>query len=551
MQKKITQKISSVRIRLSVNMLLEMSRHILFWIAIVVLAAVLSEKLLAVNLLTGHVQLGLLIVGSAVLLVWWYLNRPTRQKASVLIDDRLRLKERTSSLLSLEDKDDLFARAACQEATDKIVHTDIKGHFPISLSKGWSYSVGMWIAIALLIALMPQYDLLGALERQKEEDRKAMDVLAAEKLIELTSGSIKLAVKQLGDGSFEKDLDKLTANSPAQSPEAIKRRAIQKLGALSDRIKQLGDEMNKDSLAITKKMLKQLRPMSNVFSQKLQTALSKGDFSGARDMIKQMQQQLDKGQMTEEQKKQMSEQLRNLAKQLEQIAARNKELEDALKKLGLDKKMAKLSSEDLKKMLQKQNLSPQQIDQLLQKMAACKAACKSCSGLGKAMAACSIGAGGLDGDGLSQLAAQLNDMEAFEQRVKMMQASLSEIENAMSCLGQGMCQGSGKGPWKPGQSTKYGNGSGGPGRGHGLVDKDADGKTSTKATKVQNKSGEGQIVASWYFKGEQIKGESSRELGQMVQAAKENAAESISNNEIPKRYEESVKNYFNGLEEEK
>lgn len=549
MQKKITQKISIVRLRLSLNMLFEMSRSLLFWIGIVVLVAVLTEKLTAVKLLTAHIKLGLSIIGGVVLFVWWYLNRPSREKASVLIDDRLGLKERMSSLLSLEDKDDVFARAACQEATGKIEHADIKGHFPISFSKNWSYSIGMWVAVVLLIAFLPQYDLLGALARQEEDDRKALDVQATEKLIELTSGSVKLVVKQLGDGSFEKELDELTANSAGQSPEAIKRQAIQKLGALSDRIKQLEGGMNKDSLALTKKMLKQLRPMSNAFSQKLQVALSKGDFSGARDMIRQMQQQLEKGQMTDEQKKQVGDQLKNLAKQLEQIAAANKELEEALKKLGLDKKMAKLSSEDLKKLLAKQNLSPKQIEQLLQKLAACKSAGKNCSGLAKAMAACSSGAGGLGSDGLSQLAAQLNDMDAFEQQMKLMQASLCEIENAMSCLGQGMCQGGGIKPWSPGQSTKYGNGSGGPGRGNGLVNKDADGVTNTKATKVKNKSGEGQVVASWYFKGEQIKGESSRELGQMVQTAKENAAESISDNEIPKRYEESVKNYFNGLEE--
>jgi len=552
MQKKITQKISIVRLRLSLNMLFEMARRVLFWIGIVVLLAVLSEKLLAVSMLTTHFMFGISIVGGLILVICGYFKRPSKEKASVLLDDRLKLKERVSSLLSLEKKDDVFSQTACKEATGKIEHVDIKGHFPIIFSKGWPYSIGMWLMVALLIVFLPQYDLLGALQRQKEQDLQAYEIEATEKLIELTSGSVKLAVKQMGDETLREDLDKLTANSGDQSPEAIKRQAIQKLGALSDRIKQLAGGMNKESLELTKKMLKQLKPMSNAFSQKLQQALSKGDFGAARDLIKQMQQRLEKGQMTNEQKQQLSKQLNYLAKQLEQIAAHNKELEEALDKLGLDKKLAKLSPADLKKMLQKMNLTPKQMEQLLQKLSACKSACKSCSGLGKAMGACSSGAGGLGGDELSQLAAQLNDMEAFEQQMKMMQASLCEIENAISCLGQGMCQGPGcRGPWRSGQSNKSCNGSGGPGRGNALVDKDADGNTNTKATKVQNKSGEGQIVASWYFKGEQIKGQSSKELGEMVQAAKENAAESISDSEIPKRYEDSVKKYFNGLEEGK
>jgi len=100
-----------------------------------------------------------------------------------------------------------------------------------------------------------------------------------------------------------------------------------------------------------------------------------------------------------------------------------------------------------------------------------------------------------------------------------------------------------------GDSNRSGPGTGGPGKGFGSVDKDADGQTATKATKMRNQDRQGQIVASWYFKGEQIKGESSKELDQMIQTAKDNAAEAISDNEIPRRYEESVKSYFGGLEE--
>jgi len=268
-------------------------------------------------------------------------------------------------------------------------------------------------------------------------------------------------------------------------------------------------------------------------------------------MVKQFQKQLEQEQMSDEQKKELSKQMENLSKQLEKIAAQNKSLEDELAKLGLDKKLANLSEKELRKMLEKQGLSKEQLEQLLQKLSACKSGCKNCSSLAKAMAACSDGAGGLSGDEMSELAAQLSDLESFEQQINMMQASLAEIENAMNCLGQGMCQGpGGKSPWRPGSSNKSGPGSGGPGRGFGAVDKDTEGQTGTKATKLKNKDRQGQIVASWYFKGEQIKGESTKELDDKIQAAKVNAAEAISENEIPRRYEESVKNYFGGLEEE-
>lgn len=551
MQKEISKKINSARIRLAVNELIEVVRYVLFFAVIVVLAGVIAERLLAIKVFSNAVLWGLLGVCLLATAVCWYMKIPSRQNVSLLIDRRLRLKERMISLMAFQGSKDVFAQATCVEARESISKIKVQGHFPINFSKNWFYSVGMWVMVGLLVAFLPQYDLLGYLQKQEDQAKQTQEIQLAEKKVDLAASTVKLAVKQLGDESLDSDLEKLMAMTSGQSPEALKRQAIQKLGDISDRIKKLEGGANKDALEITKKMLRQLRPTPESFSQKLSQALAKGDTSLARDMIKQFQKQLEQGNMTEEQKKQLSKQLANMAKQLERIAADNKALEDMLEKNGLDKKLAKLSAEDLKKMLEKQNLSPEQIEQLMQKMSACKSGSKSCSSLAKAMAACSSGSAGLGGDELSELAAQLTDMEAFEQNVKMMQASLDEIENAISCLGEGMCDGPGKmGQWKAGQSTKYGSGTGGPGRGFGARNKDTQGETASKATKVQNKGREGQVVASWYFKGEQVKGESSRQLGQVIDTAIDNAAEAISENEIPRRYEESVKNYFGGLEEQ-
>ncbi|MEN8127745.1 MAG: hypothetical protein ABFR90_08055 [Planctomycetota bacterium] len=550
MQRDIKRKLFRTRIRLALNKLIDISRCVLLYASILALAAVAVEKLLAIRLVTWPLVWSFSVVCGAVMLAWWFIRIPSKQKTSLLIDEKLKLKERMSSLMVFETSDDVFAQAACRESTETIGQANLQKQFPISLSKSWFYSLGMWLTVALLIAFLPQYDLLGNLERKQQDAKSVQEIELAEKTVELTTNSVKLAVKQFGDKDLESELEALSAMPAEQSPEAVKRQAIQKLGNLSDKIKQLEAGLNADTLEMTKKMLKQLKPMSDAFSQKLQQAMSKGDWGAARDMLKQFQKQLEQGQMSKEQQQQLSKQLEDLSKQLEQLASQKKSLEDELAKHGLDKKLANLSEKELRKMLEKQGLSPEQLEQLLQKLSACKSASRNCSSMAKAMAACSDGAGGLGADELGDLAAQLNNLESFEQRVKMMQASLAEIENAMNCLGQGMCQGSGaKSPWGPGSSSKSGAGTGGPGRGFGSVDKDTDGQTATKATRLQNKDRQGQIVASWYFKGEQVKGESSKELDQVIQTARDNAAEAISDNEIPRRYEESVKNYFGGLEE--
>ena len=57
------------------------------------------------------------------------------------------------------------------------------------------------------------------------------------------------------------------------------------------------------------------------------------------------------------------------------------------------------------------------------------------------------------------------------------------------------------------------------------------------------------MIASWYFKGSQVKGEARRDFSEIMQAAKDGAAEAINDNEIPRKYEGAVKQYFGQLEE--
>jgi hypothetical protein len=548
MQKEISRKILKIRARVASNILLDVIRRVLFVVGAVVLVGIIAERLTAIQIFTYYTVWLVLATAATVVFVWWFLRLPSKSEVSLLIDARLKLKERLSSLIAFEDSKDVFTRAACQEASEKIKQTSIKGHFPVSMSSRWLYPVSMWVFVVGAVLFLPQYDLLGYLQKEEQDQRQAMEIELAEKLVETATGSVKLIAKGLGDEEVQSELEKLSSMTAEQSSEGVRRQAIQKLGALSDRIKQLESNMNAESLKITKKMLKQIRPVSDAFSRKLEQALAKGDFGMARDMIKQYQKELETGKMDEQQKRALSEQLTNLSKQLEQIAAKDKELGDELEKYGLDKELAKLSAEDLRKMLENQGLTPEQIEQIMQKLSACKMGCQNCMSLSQAMGSCVNGAGGLSADELGELVGQLSDMEAFEQQMKLMQASLAEIENAISCLGQGMCQTGAKGPWAAGQSDKYGPGSGGPGKGFGEVDKDTEGDTTTKATKVQNKGKEGTVVASWYFKGEQIKGESTKEFKEAIETAKENASEAITENQIPKRYEESVKKYFGGLE---
>jgi len=300
-------------------------------------------------------------------------------------------------------------------------------------------------------------------------------------------------------------------------------------------------------MGLMQQMMRQLRASPNALSQQLQMALARSQFSKAATLMRQLQQQMMRGDMSEQQKQALDQQLKNLAKQIQALAKKKDALEDELEKQGLDPKLAGLTPEQLKKALQKKGLKPEQIDELMQKMAACNMAGSRASRLGQALGG---GAGGMGGEGLSDALAALDELADLNKQMVLSEAMLAEIERAIACLGEGMCQGLGAmRPYMDGYSERMGPGSGGPGMGYGQVAVDEDGNTTFKKTVSKSKTGQGPVVASWYFQGEQIKGQAARDYSQAVQEAGAAAAEAINNSHIPKKYEKAVKSYFGQLEE--
>jgi regulator of replication initiation timing len=304
-----------------------------------------------------------------------------------------------------------------------------------------------------------------------------------------------------------------------------------------------------ESLDMMKKMLKQLRTSPNALVQQMQLALTRGNFSQAAAMLNQLQKDLTTNKLTELQKKELAEQLQNLSKQLAELAGKNEELEKELEKLGLDKKLARLDEKQLRQNLQKQGISEEKIEELLRKAAVSQMARSRCSSLAGAMAACGGGAGGLDADGLAMAMEQLDQLEALQQQLMLTEASLAEIANAIGGLGEGMGQGLGS----QGQYNTIGAG-GGHGDGIGispgsLYTIEELEKSNTIKTHAKSKMEDGPIIASWYFHDSQVKGEAKRNFTEVIQAGRDTAAEAISENEIPRKYEDAIKQYFGGLEQ--
>lgn len=534
--------IAKVRRRWLVNLFLDQAALVLLIAGGVFGGAVLSHRLLAIGL-NNRSYVNFFIGGTVIVVfVMWILRMPNRMEIAGTIDERLHLKDRVSSALALQyRRDDPFAQAAYLESQQTVSQARPDKHFPLRFHKLWVYTLSCWLAAGLAFMFLPQKDLLGFLKKQKQEKEQTRLVAAAKTRIKEVTASVESSIQQLNSSDLTEDMADLNSLEADAQPAEIKREAIRKLGDLNEKLKEMKNQTDMQAQMMMQQMLKQLKGSPDPLVHQLTQAMAQSQFDKASNIAGQLAQQLEKGELSEEQRRSLEEQLKTLAQQLDRLGEQNKELEGELDNLGLDKKLAHLDPGQLRQALKKQGLNPELIEKLMKKAQACQSAKNQCSKLGNCLNG--MCAGGLSG---KELAEMLDELEGLEEQLKHMKLSQAECEWAMQRLGQGMCKGLGCNA--PGNK---------PGRGIGLNpggDWMADesigeaAKNDIQKTLSPSKTGEGAVIASWYFKGEQIRGEATREYGEVMQAARDNAAEAIEDKKIPKQYEKAVKEYFSEIE---
>ena len=530
--------------RINANLLLEECALAALVAGLVAVAAVLCQRAFSVRLPLIPAVAVLAAVAAAYVLIRWWLRRPSLMQIALAIDERLALRERFSTTLAVGRSEDPFAAAVRAETYARLPRVNVARHFPIRLSRCWALAAAGWAAAALLALYMPPLDLLGreVAEKKAAAEEKRLEEARATVKQEVTK--IEAMVKQLGAAEMAAELAKLNEAAPGALPAEIRRQAIRALGELPAKLQQSQAGERAEAAQALQQMMKQLKLPSQGLSRDLAKALARGEFGAAADLIRKMQERLAQRDLTPQEREVLAKELAEIAKQMERLAGQMKQMEDALEKAGLDKKLANLDEDALRRALEKAGLDAKDIQKLIDKARACRTASANC----KALAACSSGTPGLDAlspDALASLAGQLDSLEAMRQQLALMNATLDEIESGMAMLGMGM---GAMGLFDFGDSSEQGAGSGGPGKGSAPVQTAESGDFKTSSTRVRSPAGAGPSVGTWYEQEEQIKGESQRQAQETFQAAKDRAAEAVSENRIPSRYHGAVKQYFGDLD---
>jgi len=295
----------------------------------VLLITLLAERLARAAIPWQPVLIAVPCAAVIVALAWTLLTRRRTNDVAREVAERADLRESLSTALLVRRREDGWSRAVVETAENKAAEVELGRAIPITPPRTWPVPVASAAALLLGWLLIPT---IAASEADSGE-REVRQVLLEQrenqrKLEEL----IKKARLDLGEekAEFETELPK-----DAQTPEEIQRAMVKKLTKLTDGLRKSGAATKAEQLRALKSELGKLKRPGGGPLDEFSRKLAKGDFSGARKALEQLQKKLDSGDLTEAQKQQLKEQMENLAKQLDELAKMQDKLAEQLAQAGL------------------------------------------------------------------------------------------------------------------------------------------------------------------------------------------------------------------------
>ena len=566
----LERQISATQRRLWLNRWFRYACWCLAAAATIFAAVVLGQRSYAAPISVGWVAIGLTAAALVTSMVWTALRREGPALAAATLDEAAGLRERISTGRYCLDSADPFAQAVVADAERISSSLSPRQHIRLTTPRPLAWTTGS-VLLASLMFFVPSGWLA------KTDAKQALDPTAETEETKVAVKRKMDAIRQMAETTpaledLRADLARLDkdAGGKLERPGDIRHEAAKKIDQLADAVKQKQKSQEYDAVRAMKKELRGLKvPQSeNAPTEKLAKALSQGDFKTAAEEVKAIKEQLAtlKSETDKEMADKISRQLDELSKQLEQ-AAKNEKLAEKLEQAGVKKEdvqrmlenLKKEDLEQLKKQLEEKGLNQQQIQSLAQQLQQQQQAgavakklaqsmqqgskCNNPGQMGEAMA------------GLSQAGDQLSELEQLEQEMGQLESTLDALQSAKDdldnpcsgCNGSGMqgdkqcgqCQGSGS------QNQGQGSGMGSRiGRGQGGLAQSQEANVGFKTERAKVHTGQGAIIGQFLVDGEQVKGEVTSQVVDLVSAAERDASDRISRDRVPRQYQKAIKAYF-------
>ncbi|MHC4976640.1 MAG: hypothetical protein ACYTF7_08550 [Planctomycetota bacterium] len=586
----ISRLIKHAAIRTAINRLL--AGWVLSAIAVsgVVLLAIIADRLFVLDIpwRTGLIVVASIGFGAPV--VWVLVRWPTRMRVAQDLDERAGLRSTLSTALSVSTSEDPWSHAVVDHATSLSSRVSARAALPLRPPRRWEIAL---MAPAVLLAAhlaIPQLDLLGRqaraddiLEEQEEIVEAQSQANEARKTIESTVES--LGINELDDQQASTEPSEL--NKP-ESPESIRKAAIRDLTELGERLRQIRSDTKGESLDDLERRLRELRTSGDGPLDEMMRALQRGNIGDAREKLQGVMEGLDSSELDDEYRERLQEQLESLANQMGQLATKQEEFSRQLSDAGLQPlspgdlaknpmamqqaiQNAEGLSQEQRDQLMQQMQSLQQTNSLLDQMQQAAQSAQQCmnpsqgSQQGQQSQQSQQGQQGQQGqasqqsqsqsssgmspqEGMQQLDDALAQMEMLQQEMQMLDAAQQDVWGQMSELSGALGEDPSSGSvnmlelWDR-RGPPQGRGSGGAPEGAAQQ-----APFSLDKQRAIGKDHGGPAIATRYVEGEQVRGESTAEFREVVQASAENASEAIESQRIPREYHDVIKHYFGRLE---
>jgi len=512
--------------------------------------------------------------GVAVLaaLAWALIARKNELEVARHVDETAGLRESLSTAVLVDRAQDGWSRNIVASAGERARRVVVRDAVPFSAPRLWAVPGAVVLAL-LAVWWTPRYDVAGLFERKQAVQQQQAELEQVQLEVKQNEQKLNELLKKAGvdfeDGESADPQQAIDPNAPIK-PDEVRREAIKKLTSLADQLdEKLNESEQSKALEAINDAMRRLKTPEPGPASEMGKQMAKGDYGQAKAELEKLAQQLASGEMSEADKKKAAEQLQQMADQLDKLANQRQNLEQQLQQSGMSEEQAKqlaANPDQLQQALQQnQNMSEQQKQQLQQAAQAQQKASDAMQAASQAMGQMAQGMqqqGSQQAmDGMDSMSGQLSQMEAMQAEMQGASAAMSEVQQQLAQMGNGQCEGGGQGQsfggqnqfgktgqWSAGDSSQFGKGSGGPGRGQGVSPEAEPTDYVVRKEKANVNTGDGPVIASMMVQGSQVRGESKVAFSGAVSSASAEAAEAIEHSRVPKRHEAAVQHYFGRLE---
>ncbi|MCA9245558.1 MAG: hypothetical protein KDA42_00555 [Planctomycetales bacterium] len=493
----------------------------------------------------GAAALACLIAG-----LWTYFTRGDRLLAAIEIDRRFELRERISSVLSLNEADLQTAagQALAADATRRAERIAVSEQFRVSMDRrAWLPLVPALLAFVVAIFVPDaQPDQSARASTTTPETRKQIKNSAEVLKRKLADRRKEAQMKGLKEAEdFLRKVEQGTETLTKQG-DVDKKQALVKLNDLAKELeKKKGERGDVDQL---QKQFGALKDINKGPADKLLDAMKDGDMNKAQNELKKLQQQLANNDLNEQQQRELAQQMEQMQQKLAEAIKKH---DQAKKDLEKQVEQAKAAGDE-----QKQQQLQQQLDRLNQQAPQMDQLKQMCDKLGQAAQAMKQGNAQQAQQQLDSLAQDLKQMQQEMDEMEMLDDALDQIadardamgckqcqgEGCKACQGQGMGQGQRKGD-RPGNGLGEGQGQG--------ARPENENQIGLYDSKVASKPEGGKIVVTGEVDGPNRKGDVREVLKSELEASKKEASDPLEGTRLPKKHQDHAREYFDSFRDGK